>query len=129
MKQILILMGLVCLFVSHATPINSIQNNLIVALQNDQKHRHELNQLKKHSNTNQLLIEKLQQAQSLLDESNQYLLEQVITELGHWPGIADVGAHAAKIGLILFKRADTALQARYLPLIQTAVENQDFPAK
>ena len=104
-----------------------LKQDMFVALQQDQKHRSELNQLKSQQK-NADLIAKLEQAQNQLDQDNLQFLDQIINQLGHWPGINDVGENAAKIGLILFKRSDLKQQALYLPLIFEEVQNNNMPA-
>ena len=107
-----------------------LQAQMILALQQDQQHRGEIQQLKQHSKQtkNAQLIAKLQQAQNQLDKQNIQLLDQVIDQLGHWPGIEDVGENPAKIALLLFKRSDVIQQASYLPLMLQAVQAKQIPA-
>lgn len=105
------------------------KEHLILALQQDQEHRSELNHLNNIGNKkNAELISKLQQAQHNLDLDNQHILDQVIKQLGHWPSSNDVGEGPAKIAMILFKRSDVAKQALYLPQILAAVEAKNTPA-
>ncbi|TDR22616.1 DUF2891 domain-containing protein [Marinicella litoralis] len=104
-----------------------IKEGMLLALQQDQQHRSQLNTLK-NQQQNVGLIKQLEQAQNNLDQDNLKFLDQVINQLGHWPGINDVGENAAKIGLILFKRSDLNRQASYLPLIYTEVQNHNIPA-
>ena len=109
------------------TRATDLKEGMLLALQQDQAHRSELKALKKqHKNSD--LISQLNQAQDTLDQANLMFLDQVISRLGHWPGINDVGENAAKIGLILFKRSDLNQQALYLPLIHTEVLNKNIPA-
>lgn len=107
---------------------NDIKAQMVMALHQDQQHRGEINQLKKHSRNNAPLIKKLQQAQNQLDQQNLQLLDQVIEQLGHWPGIDDVGENPAKIALLLFKRGNSQQQSDYLPMILQAVNNKQLPA-
>ncbi len=104
-----------------------LKDTLFLALQQDQHHRVELNKLKKSTGNSQL-INQLKQAQNTLDQSNLKILNQIINQLGHWPGINDVGENAAKIALILFKRSDTEQQKSHLPLILAAVKDGNIPA-
>ncbi len=104
-----------------------LKASMFLALQQDQQHRGELNQLKKKQDNKRLMLQ-LERAQDALDQDNLKLLDQIIQQLGHWPGIEDVGENAAKIGLILFKRSDLTQQQLYLPLIFTEVQNNNIPA-
>ncbi|MCB1583206.1 MAG: DUF2891 domain-containing protein [Xanthomonadales bacterium] len=106
---------------------DTAQNYLVQALHNDQKHRHQLNQLKQDAVANHALIKQLEASQQQLDEQNQTMLQEVVEQLGHWPGINDVGENPAKIAMILFKRTDSEQQARYLPMIAQEVGN-NIPA-
>ncbi len=117
-------------FYSFNSLAENLKTQMILALQQDQQHRNEINHLKQR-NTNKKniqLIEKLQQAQNQLDQKNLLLLDDVIHQLGHWPGISDVGENSAKIAMLLFKRSDIEKQANYLPLILKAVKSEQLPA-
>ncbi len=103
------------------------KQQLILALHQDQQHRGEINRLKQQQH-NIELIQQLELAQSQLDQGNLDTLDNIIEQLGHWPGKDDVGMNPASIALILFKRSDTAQQATYLPLMYTAVKNEQIPA-
>jgi hypothetical protein len=107
----------------------SPQTWLISALYDDQKHRAAIHELKQQPTLNQAMITRLQGSQHQLDQHNQVVLQQVIEQLGHWPGINDVGENATKISLILFKRSTIEQQARYLPLIRQQVLNDNLPAQ
>jgi hypothetical protein len=102
---------------------------LITALYDDQKHRAAIHQLKQQANPNQSLIDRLEASQDQLDEHNQQILQQVIDELGHWPGVNDVGENASKISLLLFDRSTPEQQAGYLPLIHQQVLRNNMPAE
>ncbi len=123
--------ALTLLFCSHYSRAENPQQNMQLALQQDQQHRGAINQLKTAKKTvkNAQLIKQLKQAQKQLDKSNIQLLDQVIEQLGHWPGTDDVGENPAKIALLLFKRSDIDQQADYLPLILQAVKAKQIPAE
>jgi hypothetical protein len=106
----------------------SVKRFLVQALHDDQKHRHEISQLKNKRSLNKNLISQLESSQLQLDQKNQTVLQDVIKKLGHWPGINDVGENPAKIAMILFKRSDTEQQSNYLPMILTQVNNNNVPA-
>ncbi|MFC3193995.1 DUF2891 domain-containing protein [Marinicella sediminis] len=112
-----------------AEPVNSPQNWLISALYDDQKHRTAISQLNRSESRNQDLMTQLQASQHELDQHNQQVLQLVIDELGHWPGIQDVGEGAAKISLILFKRSSLEQQAKYLPMVLQQVKQNNLPAQ
>lgn len=110
------------------TTYKSAQNYLVEALHNDQKHRGQIQQLQDQARDNSALIEKLEASQEQLDEENQYILQEVIDDLGHWPGVKDVGEHSAQIALILFKRSSIEQQTTYLPMIKQQVDKKNIPA-
>ncbi len=121
------LMAAVLLLTGNVTSAADFKEQLILALHQDQRHRGEINRLKKqHHNID--LIQQLEQAQAQLDQGNLKTLDNIINQLGHWPGIDDVGKNPASIALILFKRSELKQQARYLPLMHTAVLNKQIPA-
>lgn len=120
---LVVTLSLYCL----SSDANDLKEGMFLALQQDQQHRNELRQLKSQQK-NLGLINILEQAQDALDQDNLQFLDQVINQLGHWPGINDVGENAAKIGLILFKRSDLKQQEMYLPLIYIEVQNNNIPA-
>lgn len=126
----IILGGLTLVVCTQNSMAENLKDQMMLALQQDQHHRGEINQLKKHHNSpnNIQLIAKLEQAQNQLDQENLQLLDQVIEQLGHWPGVDDVGENAAKIALLLFKRGDIKQQANYLPMMLTAVKAEQLPA-
>ncbi|MGJ8663954.1 MAG: hypothetical protein ACSHWU_09895, partial [Marinicella sp.] len=82
---------------------------LTLALQQDQAHRNQINQLHGSGNAQSQkhikLVQSLEQAQHQLDIDNQQILDRIIEQLGRWPGINDVGENAAKIAMLLFKRS------------------------
>ncbi len=124
-----IIIGLILIISPSESQAQDLKKQMILALQQDQKHRVEIKQLKTNQQHNIQLIKKLQQAQNQLDQKNLLILDQVIEQLGHWPAIDDVGENSAKIALLLFKRSHIEHQAEYLPLLLTAVESKKIPAK
>jgi len=102
---------------------------LISALYDDQKHRATIHELKQQPTLNQAMITRLEDSQHQLDQHNQDVLQQVIEQLGHWPGINDVGENATKISLILFKRSSIEQQTTFLPLIRRQVLANNLPAQ
>lgn len=122
--------ALACLWLGNAAADDS-KEMLILALHQDQQHRGDIQRLQRSPQhaANDHLVQTLQQAQRDLDLNNQALLDGIIQQLGHWPGIQDVGEHTAPIAMLLFKRMSAAQQSSYLPLIREAVKQQNIPAE
>jgi hypothetical protein len=129
MKKITITCCFTYFLTAQASPLIAIENNLVLALQNDQKHRVELNQLNQDTERKSKAWQQANNKQQQLDEKNQLVLSEIIAQLGHWPTADDVGENKAKIALILFKRASIELQATYLPMILQQVSLNKMPPK
>ncbi len=108
-----------------AEPLDA-RGALINALSNDQLHRSDIKTLKS-ATTKAAVVNKLEQTQERLDQQNINTLNRIIEQLGHWPGVDDVGENPAKIAMILFKRSTVEQQKSYLPLMLGAAKRQGIP--
>lgn len=89
------------------------------ALSLNQKHRPEINRLSQSGGSKRL--RHLREQQANLDSRNIHTLNRIVAELGHWPGIDDVGSNIAQMALVLVKHASSEQQATYFPAIKEAV--------
>lgn len=112
-----------------AAETNGIKERLNEALSLDQKHRQAIQLLEQKAVTNnsdKSELNRLNALQKALDIKNIVTLKDIIQQLGHWPGMDDVGENVAKMALIIAKHASIDQQIEFLPLIKKATLNKQI---
>lgn len=104
-----------------------LRRELLKMQQEDQKHRHKLNEVEKETlapDEKQKRVSALWEKQEKIDKRNQKRLAEIIEKHG-WPGRSLVGKEGSLTAFLIVQHAELDYQKKYFPLLKEAVRKGD----
>ncbi len=106
--------------------VESLSRELDSIFDQDQLYRSEMAFFNLKTEKDSLRLKEIVAAQSKIDSTNLLRIQQIIEEIGDYPGKSLVGESASKVAFFVLQHSNPKTQSEYLDLILKAAQNLEL---